>query len=192
MNEIILMMNNISNLSQRERFDLMHFEKVLNYLIYKLKNLSIEILGSYKSNIIELMNIGSLEGWCWQTTESAIVFFEDDDLIERGNLKLGSHKNYWHSWICFNFENKKFIFDPCLKVLTESYIYYYVFETSIEASVTAKQVNDDLLYRITDSKTKSYNEKTNDLFGEFFEQYLSEMKRTETYISGDNNVNSPM
>ena len=67
MNKTILMMKNVSNLNEHERIDLIHSvkvsKKVLNYLEDKLQNLSIEILGDYKGNIIELMKRGLLEGW---------------------------------------------------------------------------------------------------------------------------------
>ena len=195
MNKTILMMKNVSNLNEHERIDLIHSvkvsKKVLNYLEDKLQNLSIEILGDYKGNIIELMKRGLLEGWCWQTTESTVVFLEDDDYIERGNLKFGNYKEYWHSWICFNFENKKFVFDPCLQILVESSIYYHIFEVSVKGTATAKQVRDDLIYRINNSKKKSYDESPENFFEKFFAPYLSESQKTETYISGNNDVNSP-
>ena len=81
---------------------------------------------------------GLLQGWCWETTESAIVFLDDDDYIERGNLKFDIcediffHytfcKEYWHSWICFSLENTIWVFGPCLQIIVEKDIYYqYLF-----------------------------------------------------------------
>ena len=138
------------------------------------------------------MNRGLLERWCWQTTESAVVFLEDDDYIERGNLKFDTYEEYWHSWICFNFENKEFVFDPCLQILVESPIYYHIFEVSVEGTVTAKQVREDLIYRINNPKKKSYNKRLADLVEEIFAPYRSENQKTETLISGTDDVNSPM
>ena len=196
MNKTILMIQNISSMNAHERLELIHSikvsEKILNYLKFKLQNLSIEILGKYKGNIIELMNSGLLEGWCWQTTESAIVFLEDDDYIERGNLKFGTHKEYWHSWISFTFQNEKFIFDPCLKTIAEKDIYYYIFEVSVEGRVTAKNVREELIYRINNPIKKSYNTKRDKLVEELFASYRSKKNRTEIYISGNDDVNSPM
>lgn len=58
---------------------------------------------------------GNLEGWCWQTTESAIIFLNDDDYIERGTLKFDTETpGYYHSWICFKFDDIEYVFDPCL------------------------------------------------------------------------------
>lgn len=196
MDKTILMMKNVGDLNERERFDLIHSVKspkeALDYLKFKLQNLSIEILGDYKGTIIELMSKGLLEGWCWQTTESAIVFLEDDDYIERGNLKLRPDKEYWHSWICFNFENQKLAFDPCLQILIESSIYHHIFEISVKGIVTAKQVREDLIYRINNHKKEAYDKKNEDSFEKFFAPYRSERQKTETHISGNNDVNSPM
>lgn len=195
MNKTILL-KNVSNLNQRERFDLIQqvevSKNVLNYLKNKFQNLSIQILGKHEGNIIELMKRGLLEGWCWQTTESSVVFLEDDDYIERGNLKFETNKEYWHSWINFKFENKNFVFDPCLQIIVESSIYYHVFEITVEGKVTAKQVRDDLVYRINHSKKKSSDDELGNFLEEFFAQYRSEIQESEICVYGDNDVNSPM
>ena len=55
-------------------------KEIYEYLKEKLKKLEIELTSKYKaSNIFELMNKGALEGWCWQTTESSILFFNEED-----------------------------------------------------------------------------------------------------------------
>ena len=122
----ILLTTNVSSLDEHERFNLIHSfgidSNAWQYLEIKLKHLHINILGEHKGNILDLMCKGLLDGWCWQTTESAIVFLEDFDYIARGDLKFGKHRNYWHSWICFKFNDKMFVFDPCLQILVEQYI----------------------------------------------------------------------
>ena len=60
--------------------------KVIEYLIEKLDKLYIEVLGDCEGSLFQLMPIRKLEGWCWETTESAIVFLNDDDYVERGNI----------------------------------------------------------------------------------------------------------
>ena len=78
MKKLLVMNQNVRNLNRLERFKLIREldidKSVFKYVKTKLKNLSIEIGGDYEGNIIELMNKGLLEGWCWQTTESSIVF----------------------------------------------------------------------------------------------------------------------
>lgn len=79
-------------LTEEERFKILRSKriepKVVEYLMEKLNNLYIEVLDKYKGSLFELMKNEKLEGWCWQTTESAIVFLNDDDYIDRGNLKF--------------------------------------------------------------------------------------------------------
>ena len=73
-------------LSQDERFKILEENKadieVYKYLKEKLKNLTIEVCGDYEGLVLDLMSCRALEGWCWQTTESSIVFLNNDDYIE--------------------------------------------------------------------------------------------------------------
>lgn len=115
------------SLSEEEKFKILRSKivdlNVVEYLIEKLSDLYIEVLGDYKGNLFELMPVGKLEGWCWQTTESAIVFLNDDDYIERGYLKFDERTpNYYHSWICFKYNNVEYVLDPCLNFLCKKMI----------------------------------------------------------------------
>ena len=111
MPEIDESLNNISkneSLTLEEKFSILHSLKidlkVTEYLREKLNNLYIEVLGHYEGSLFELMSFEKLLGWCWQTTESAIVFLNDDDYIERGSLFIDEFvPEYYHSWICFNY-----------------------------------------------------------------------------------------
>lgn len=194
MEKLLVMNQNVRNLNRLERFKLIREldidKSVFKYVKTKLKNLSIEIGGDYEGNIIELMNKGLLEGWCWQTTESSIVFFNDDDCIERGNLTFSAYKKYWHSWICFNLNNIVWVFDPCLQILVERNIYYHIFEINeIAGTVNAKSVREDLIYRINHRKKRN---KSESYVANFLAQYISERQKNETYISGNDDVKSPM
>lgn len=113
-------------LTEEERFKIIKKQKVnlevLRYLGDRFKNLTIEIVGKYEGNVMDLMKLGLLEDWCWQTTETAIVFLNDEDYIERGNLIFerysdGDVNKYYHSWICFKHKGEEYIFDPCLDLL---------------------------------------------------------------------------
>lgn len=174
MKRLLVINKNVSNLNEHERLKLIHQldidKSIVKYVETRLKNLSIKIGGAYEGNVVELMNKGLLEGWCWQTTESSIVFFNNDDCIERGNLTFDAYKKYWHSWICFTFNDIVWVFDPCLQILIEKNIYYHIFEISeIAGVITAKLVREDLIYRI------EHHEKKN-----------------ETHILGNDDVKSSM
>lgn len=195
MNNMILQ-ENVSSLSRFHRFELIYKldidESVIKYVKTRLKNLSIQIGADSKSNIITLMNKGLLEGWCWQTTESAIVFFNDDDSIERGYLTFGTFKIYWHSWICFTYNNTIWVFDPCLQILVEKSIYYYIFEINeIAGSVTAKSVREDLINSINQPHPQSHLQ-SNPHIADFLLPYVSEQQKKETKIYGNNDVTAPM
>lgn len=88
-------------LTEEEKFRILQSKridpKVVEYLMNKLNNLYIEVLGDY-------ISINA----CWKTyglvlNESVIVFL-NDDYIERSNLYFdGRTLEYYHSWICFNY-----------------------------------------------------------------------------------------
>ena len=117
-NEILDKVISKKELTEEEKFKILRSKridtKVVEYLMNKLSNLHIEVLGEYEGSLFELMPVGKLEGWCWQTTESAIVFLNDDDYIERGNLRFDEKTpEYYHSWICFKFNDTEYVLDPC-------------------------------------------------------------------------------
>ena len=84
-NEILDKIISKKELTEEEKFKILHSKtidiEIVKYLMRKLNNLYIEVLDDYEGTLFELMPIGRLEGWCWQTTESAIVFLNDDDYI---------------------------------------------------------------------------------------------------------------
>lgn len=135
---------------------------VLEYVNMRLQYLTIEFMGEFKKyvgNILYLMKNEYLEGWCWETTASAICFFQDEDYIERGYLKLSEKENeYYHSWIIFKFEGEEYAFDPCLNILCKKEIYDKVFETKVVGGTTAKQVREYLIHEIENQKNKELTE----------------------------------
>ena len=186
-------------LSVEKKFDIINSKavkpEVLKYLKNKLNNLTIEILGDFKGNILDLMKQGYLEGWCWQTTETSIIFFNDEDYIERGDLTFEKDSYYYHSWICFKYEKEEYILDPCLNLLCKKDLYHKIFEVNIKGRVTAKQVRDELIAKINIPKKEEISEAAS-FMRKFLEKHCSssvlERQRQETHISGNNDVNSPM
>lgn len=178
----------VSKFDVNQRFELIEKAEnrstVLEYLTERLKTLTIEIGADPEKNIIDLMKRGGLVGWCWQTTESAVVFLNDDACIERGHLKGGYgkfgemkyEKKLWHSWICFSFEDTLWVFDPCLGIIVEKDIYYHIFEISkVDGRVSAKEVKEDLITRLLFSKDKG-----------------STGEKKSALIWGNEDVNAPM
>lgn len=191
-------------LSQDERFKILEENRanieVYKYLNEKLKNLTIEVCGDYEGIVLDLMSCGVLEGWCWQTTESSIVFLNDDDYIERGNLIFEKYKlldkKYYHSWINFFYNELEYTFDPCLNILCDEKIYQEVFETDVMGRVNAKEVRDELINAILNPKPrKKDNSSSSKFIDKFMEKYFGdviEQKKHEIHITGNDDVNSPM
>lgn len=136
-------------LTESERFSIVKFKRadpcVEKYLYDHLQNLIITIEGNKQVNILKLMKKGALEGFCWQTTEAAILLFEDDDYIVRGRLKFSENNFYWHSFICLKVSGKDYVFDPCLEIVCPKDLYMQTFEVGVYATVTAKEIRDYLL-----------------------------------------------
>lgn len=180
-------------LTIEEKFAILRAEKikssVKNYLAMQLKKLQIEVLGDYEGNIIDLMNEEKLMGWCWQTTESAIVFLNDLDYIERGYLDF-NYEKYYHSWICFVFDNVEYVFDPCLNILCRKKIYYKVFKPQIKGVVKARDVRNELIKQITAPKRL---EKKDSVIRKRLENIIKAKGRKEEVVAhGPEDANTPL
>ena len=199
LNKVILK----KKLTEEEKFRILHSKridtKVVEYLMSKLNNLHIEVLGEYEGSLFELMKVGKLEGWCWQTTESAIVFLNDDDYIERGNLKIDEKiPEYYHSWICFTFNGIEYVLDPCLSFLCKKSDYSKIFEIDVKGKVSAKAVKGELIRQVTAPKDenkseahKEFQEFLKIFMGESYDNYI-ERKKDEVTVHGPEDVNTPL
>lgn len=190
-------------LTEEEKFKILRSKridtKVVAYLMCKLNNLYIEVLGKYEGFLFELMPVGKLQGWCWQTTESAIVFLNDDDYIERGNLKFDERTpEYYHSWICFKFDGIEYVLDPCLNFLCKKSDYSKIFEINVKVKVSAKAVREELIRQVTAPKDEE-NSETHQAFqssmkiflGKSYDSYV-ESKKEEVTVHGPEDVNTPL
>ncbi len=202
-NEIISKGIDKKPLTEEEKFNFLHSKrikpKIVKYLISRLSELHIEVLSDYEGSIFDLMSIGALEGWCWETTESAIIFFNDDDYIERGNLKFDERTpKYYHSWICFNFNGEEYVLDPCLNFLCKKDDYSKIFEIEVKGKVTAKAVREELIRQVTKPKEKNVSEADKSfekiwksILGDAYESY-QEKTKGEVVVHGPEDVNTPL
>lgn len=202
-NEILGKVFSKKPLTEEERFKILHSKiielKVVMYLMKKLNNLYIEVLGDYEGSLFELMPIGKLMGWCWQTTESAIVFLNDDDYIERGYLYFDERTpKYYHSWICFSYNGIEYVLDPCLSFLCKKDDYYKIFNPDVKGKVSAKAVKEELVKQITTPKKednpeahKSFERVMREIFGAAYDRVKDE-KKNEVTVNGPEDVNTPL
>ena len=145
------------------------------------------------------MTVGKLEGLCLQTTVSAIVFLNDDDYIERGDLKFDeTTPKYYHSWMCFKYDDVEYVLDPCLNLLCKKDDYSKIFEVDVKGRVSAKDVREELIRQITTPK-KEDNSRAHKSFERFLKQQLGdsyekykEKKQNEVTVHGPENVNTPL
>jgi len=190
-------------LTESEKFQILRSKtvdkEVVEYLVKKLSDLHIEVLADYEGSLFELMPVGKLEGWCWQTTESAIVFLNDDDYIERGYLKFDERTpNYYHSWICFKYNNTEYVLDPCLNFLCKKKFYSKIFEINVQSKVSAKAVKEELIKQVTTPK-KEDNSEAHKAFENFMKSFMGdsyekieERKKGEVVVHGPEDVNTPL
>lgn len=202
-NEILDKVISKKELTEEEKFKILRSKridtKVVEYLMNKLSNLHIEVLGEYEGSLFELMPVGKLEGWCWQTTESAIVFLNDDDYIERGNLRFDEKTpEYYHSWRCFKFNDTEYVLDPCLSFLCKKSDYSKIFEIDVKGKVSAKAVREELIRQITAPKEEdnleahqAFQSFMKSFMGESYDSYI-ESKKEEVTVHGPEDVNTPL
>ncbi len=202
-NEILEKAFSKKPLTEREKIKILRSKrinpKVIKYLMERLSNLYIEVLGNYEGSLFGLMKAGKLEGWCWQTTESAIIFLNDEDYIERGNLILEENRpKYYHSWICFNYNDTEYVLDPCLNFLCKKSDYSRIFETEVRGKVSAKAVKEELIRQVTTPKEEDtseeyqmYDRVMRSIIGEDYDR-IKEEKKDEVVVDGPEDVNTPL
>lgn len=202
-NEILDKIINNEDLSEAEKYKLLNSETIdptiINYLKEKLQNLYFYYNNKFWGDLFTLMLSNKLEGWCWQTTESAIVFFNDDDYIERGILYLDKKTPiYEHTWICFNYQNTKYIFDPALNLLCKEESYKKIFKAIIRGKVSAKEVKDELIRQLLETKTNnksqaylSYENFLKQVLGNEYDQYI-ENKKGKVAVHAPEDINTPL
>lgn len=200
-NTILNKIINNEPLTKEEKFKILHSERVeqtvVEYLINRLSQLYIKVLDKYEGLLFELMSVGKLEGWCWQTTESAIVFMNDDDYIERGNLNFDERTpEYYHSWMCFDFNGIEYVFDPCLDFLCKKDNYFKIFEVEVKGRVTAKCVREELIKQITtpneEEPCRELESFLRKILGNDFYESLQQRKKEEVIVRGPEDVNTPL
>ena len=140
------------------------------------------------------MERGLLEGWCWQTTETAALFMPDDTIIYRGNLLFDEYDHYYHSFIGFIYDNKEYIFDPCLGLINSKKLYFNIFDIDLSGSVTARDVKDYFIeYYNNPPKPKHYNGEAEMAMKRFMERYFGEYKQVDQVVIHDKeDPNAPM
>lgn len=161
---------------------------VLVYLKDKLKPLFIEVLGEYSGGIFEIIETRGLRGWCWESTQTCSIFLNNDDYIERGNLYIDERNpEYYHSWICFKFNDEEYIFDPCLDCLCLKTLYYKRYNPKVVGRVKAIKVKEKFYDAIKNYKV---DEKDNWIFSRLSEEIKNRL-REEIIIKTVEDVNEP-
>ena len=130
--------------------------ELLNYLNTILQNIEIKIGGCQQEKAIDLISSNMLEGWCWQSSETCGLMFKDTDYVERGNLYLNEDKSreYFHSWINFEFNNQEYVLDPALNILCLREKYFKTFDVELKGVVSVKELKEQFKIEIKTKQSK--------------------------------------
>ena len=105
---------------------------------------------------------------------------------------------YYHSWICFKFDDTEYVLDPCLSFLCKKSDYSKIFEIDVKGKVSAKEVREELIRQITAMNAMD-NRKTPEelkrfmkiIMGKSYDTYM-ESKKTEVRVYDSEDVNTPL
>lgn len=111
---------------------------IYNYIYNLLGNAFAKLPSGEEGSLLKLAETNKLEGWCWQTTETAALYLKDTDEIIRGTLG----DTYEHSWICFKYEEIEYTLDLCLNILCKRELYERLFKANKKISIPCKSVKD--------------------------------------------------
>ena len=145
---------------------------IIDYLIKRTKNIQIQILNKDKEKLIKLSKEGKLNNFSFQTTRAAIVFFNDDDYIESGYIKISKNNELFHSWICFWYDEEEYVFDPSLDVISKKEFYQKVFETQVLVKIPSYAVRNEILKKVSTDELQNEEIKimTNENLNSFIYQ----------------------
>ena len=177
-------------LLKKEKID----KEIYEYLKELFQNLNIEILGDYEGKLFDLMNNGLLEGWCWETTETAALFMPDDSIVYRANLNINDESPYYHAFISFKYKEDEYIFDPCLNLINTRDNYLNTLEADIKGYVTAKEIKDYFLNYIKNPPKReySYSEETALIVEKMMRKFFGDSKKDEIYMHSKEDKFFPM
>ena len=168
---------------------------ILKYLKDKLEGLKIAINNEQESDLFNLMKDCRLKTTCFQTAESIAFFLNDDDYIERGDICLDGYSSpgYYHSWVCFKYDEQEYVLDACLNVLCTKYNYYKTFRPHIKTSIAAKDIKSDFLSQLTSAKIEAVDEEKQTFLCECNNRLiLIDKKKREIFIEGSDDETAPL
>lgn len=145
-------------------------KEVQEYVRANVANITINIGGDYIGGVEELSRRKLLEGWCWQTTETIALFFQNANVV-RGYLHLNERDKYYHAWLYFKYKNSEYVYDPCLNFLSRRRIFDKVFTPEIETIIPAEEIKETFIYDMEDPEKKKTWEFANSFFKELFKSY---------------------
>lgn len=126
---------------------------VVNYVFASLKELEIEIPGKEALRAENLVYMGLLDGFCFESTEAMAIFF-DKAYVVRGHFTLDG-KKYYHAWIEILYEGQLYVFDPTANIICLKKDFDDIFKPYLQASISASIIRSALM-DVLNSEGKSY------------------------------------
>lgn len=168
-------------------------DEVFEYVLDLVKNLKIEVAA--KDALPASQLIGNLVGWCWQTTESMAVFFPNSSYVIRGNIFFSKYDIYYHSWLCFIYKNKQYVFDPCFNYLCSKRIFDKTFEVEEMSKIPVKEIRDCMLHTLKHPVKKETEviSEASETAKKFMQQFFGNVEIRDTGIAMpySDDVNAP-
>lgn len=168
--------------------------KVTSYLAERLAPLTIEKDNGKPTSVIELAKSESLIGFCWESTQTCSLFFNDDDYIERGIVMLGEDPFYNHSWICFKLDGKEYVFDPALNQIATKERFYERFkidEGRICSRISVKDIRSYFLRYLKDpTMRESQTQYQRSRYVDFDESLIKQFEEGNIIV-GTGNMDDP-
>lgn len=146
------------------------------------------------SKVKPLVYENKLDDYCWESTESMIVFFENAYIV-RGYLNQSKTKRYYHSWLVITYNGELYVFDPTANIIVLKRDFDAVFRVEELVNIPSKLVHDELI-NILEGKVKEYTPNFGDKeineavaeFGKFLSSFCVHHGQSVPY---SNDINAP-
>jgi hypothetical protein len=129
---------------------------VTKYIKQRLNPVTISKSPFGTASAIEMINEGNLEGYCWQSAIFLSVFFNNSDLVSRGDVILPDYYgDYFHSWIELKYKGQEYVFDPALDILRKKSDYYQELEVKLKHQIPVEIIKAELIDLVRNSQKKA-------------------------------------
>lgn len=164
------------------------------YIYACLDNLEIKVPKHEYMKVKNLASKNLLDGFCFESTETMVVFFSNAYIV-RGYLNLGKRGKYYHAWMVINYQKIEYVFDPTSDIIVLKDDFDKVFQVEELVKIPSSLVSDALI-RVLKGENHdehiTFDEETNKAIRDFCSSFFGCIEDEGYKAKYSDDINEPM